>query len=54
FDLHEADPAALNQSLTRLGELEVSILLPGHNRIDDNVPAGYITETARQWAPDLV
>jgi hydroxyacylglutathione hydrolase len=33
----------------RLGELEVDILLPGHNRIVKDLPKGYISKTARQW-----
>ena len=53
FDLHGADAAAHKASLMRLGELEVEILLPGHNRVVKDVQAGYIRETARQWAPYL-
>ena len=49
FDLHRADGAALRDSLMRLAELEVRVLLPGHNRIVENVSPGYILETARQW-----
>lgn len=53
FDLHGADGAALGQSLMRLAELDVEILLPGHNRIVKGVKPGYIRETAKQWAPYL-
>jgi len=31
----------------------VDVLLPGHNRIVENVQPGYILETANQWAPYL-
>jgi hydroxyacylglutathione hydrolase len=54
FDLHGASGAQHKESLFRLGELEVDILLPGHNRIDTNLPPGYIADTAKQWAPYLV
>jgi glyoxylase-like metal-dependent hydrolase (beta-lactamase superfamily II) len=53
YDLHGADPSALKHSLIRLGALEVDILLPGHNRIDTDVPHGYIAQTAKQWEPYL-
>jgi hydroxyacylglutathione hydrolase len=53
FDLHGANASALKHSLMRLAEMEVDILLPGHNRIVKGVPAGYILETARQWGPYL-
>lgn len=53
FDLHGADGSELNSSLMRLAELEVEILLPGHNRIVKDLPAGYILKTARQWEPHL-
>jgi glyoxylase-like metal-dependent hydrolase (beta-lactamase superfamily II) len=53
FDLHGADGAALKDSLMRLAELEVDILLPGHNRIVKELPANYILKTAQQWAPYL-
>jgi len=49
FDLYGAKGAQLKESLVRLGELEVDILLPGHNRIVKGLPKGYILETARQW-----
>jgi glyoxylase-like metal-dependent hydrolase (beta-lactamase superfamily II) len=54
FDLHGASGSEHKESLFRLGELEVDILLPGHNRIDTNLPPGYIADTAKQWAPYLV
>jgi hypothetical protein len=37
----------------RLAELEVDILLPGHNQIVKNLPKGYILKTAKQWEPYL-
>ena len=49
YDLHGASAPDLKNSLTRLGELEVEILLPGHNQIVKNLPKGYIQKTARQW-----
>jgi len=54
FDLHGADASELKKSLMRLAELEVDVLLPGHNRIIENLRSGYILETARQWEPYLV
>jgi hydroxyacylglutathione hydrolase len=53
FDLHGANATELKNSLMRLGQLEVDILLPGHNRIVKDLPPGYIGDTARQWAPYL-
>lgn len=53
FDLHGASGSQLRQSLTRLAELEVGVLLPGHNSILTNVPSGYIAEVAKQWGPYL-
>jgi len=49
FDLYGANPSELKSSLIRLAELEVDILLPGHNRIVKGLPKGYIYKTARQW-----
>lgn len=49
FDLHGANPGELKRSLLRLAELEVDVLLPGHNQIVRKLPAGYIRETAKQW-----
>jgi hydroxyacylglutathione hydrolase len=49
FDLHGAKGGQLKDSLYRLAELEVDILLPGHNRVEINVTPGYIRETAKQW-----
>jgi len=49
FDLFGADASELKKSLMRLGELEVDILLAGHNRIVKGLPKGYILKTARQW-----
>jgi glyoxylase-like metal-dependent hydrolase (beta-lactamase superfamily II) len=54
FDLHGANGPQLKHSLLTLGKLEVSVLLPGHNRIVENVKPNYILETANQWAPYLI
>jgi len=40
FDLHGASGGQLRESLARLAELDVDILLPGHNRILTEVPTG--------------
>jgi glyoxylase-like metal-dependent hydrolase (beta-lactamase superfamily II) len=53
FDLHGADGVQLKESLQKLGDLEVEVLLPGHNRVVKGVKPGYIRETAKQWAPYL-
>ena len=53
FDLFGASGARHKESLFALAELDVDILLPGHNRILEKVPPGYIMETAKQWAPYL-
>lgn len=53
FDLHGASGAQLRESLLKLADLEVNILLPGHNRIVADLPAGYIKQTAEQWGPYL-
>ena len=49
FDLYGANGAQLKDSLYQLAELEVDVLLPGHNRIDVSVKPEYIRETAKQW-----
>jgi len=54
FDLHGANASDLKKSLTRLAELEVDVLLPGHNQIVEKLPTGYILKTAKQWEPYLV
>jgi hydroxyacylglutathione hydrolase len=54
YDLHGANASHLKTSLMRLAELEVEILLPGHNQIVKNLPRGYIQKTARQWEAYLV
>jgi hypothetical protein len=33
----------------RLSDLEVRMLLPGHNRVLRDVPEGYIRAVAKQW-----
>ena len=53
FDLHGASGPQLRKSLMKLAELEVDVLLPGHNRVLTQVPPGYIQEVAKQWAPYL-
>jgi len=53
FDLHGANSSQLNNSLVALSGLQVTTLLPGHNRILRDVPPGYIARTAEQWAPYL-
>ena len=54
FDLHGADATELKKSLHRLAELQVNVLLPGHNEIVEKLPAGYIQKTAKQWEAYLV
>ncbi len=49
FDFHGANGGHLRDSLFKLAELEVKILLPGHNRIVKDLAPGYILETAKQW-----
>jgi hydroxyacylglutathione hydrolase len=49
FDLYGAKASELKKSLMRLAELKVNILLPGHNRIVQGLPEGYILQTAKQW-----
>ena len=49
YDLHGADAAGLKDSLMRLAELEVEVLLPGHNQIVKGLPKNYILKTAKQW-----
>lgn len=53
FDLHGASGTELKGSLMTLAEMDVRILLPGHNRIMEEVPDGYIRDTAEQWGPYL-
>ena len=53
FDLYGADASKLKKSLISLAELEVDILLPGHNQIVEGLPKEYILKTARQWEPYL-
>ncbi|NIQ39632.1 MAG: MBL fold metallo-hydrolase [Proteobacteria bacterium] len=54
FDLHGASGPELQESLFRLAELKIEVLLPGHNRMVGDLPPGYVRETARQWEPYLV
>jgi glyoxylase-like metal-dependent hydrolase (beta-lactamase superfamily II) len=53
YDLHGANGPQLKDSLMTLAELEVDILLPGHNRIAEDLQPGYILKTAKQWGPYL-
>jgi hydroxyacylglutathione hydrolase len=53
FDLHGANASELKASLMKLAEMNVSVLLPGHNRIVKNVAKDYILQTAKQWASYL-
>jgi hydroxyacylglutathione hydrolase len=54
FDLHGADAGELKKSLYRLAELDVDVLLPGHNQIVKSLPPGYVMKTAKTWEPYLV
>lgn len=53
FDLHGASGPELRDSLLALSKLEVSTLLPGHNRVAQGLGQGYISETLKQWEPFL-
>jgi hydroxyacylglutathione hydrolase len=53
YDLHGASGPDLKRSLSTLADLDVKILLPGHNRIVEGLPPNYIRQTAVQWAPYL-
>jgi hydroxyacylglutathione hydrolase len=53
FDLHGANAKELKKSLLRLAELDVDMLLPGHNQIVKKLLPGYIRKTAKQWEPYL-
>lgn len=54
FDLHGADAGQLKKSLYRLAELDIDLLLPGHNQIVKGIPADYVKKTAKMWEPYLV
>ncbi|HBA55171.1 MBL fold metallo-hydrolase [Syntrophorhabdus aromaticivorans] len=54
FDLHGADARQLRKSLMNLTELDVDILLPGHNNIIKGLPSGYIGKVAKMWEPYLM
>ncbi len=54
FDLYGANARELKKSLLRLAELEVDILLPGHNRVVKDLPKGYIQKTVNQWEAYLI
>ena len=53
YDLDSADPQALAQSLAKIAELEIDILLPCHNRIVKGGAAPMIQRTVEQWTPLL-
>jgi hydroxyacylglutathione hydrolase len=53
YDLHGASGPDLKRSLSTLADLDVNVLLPGHNRIVEGLPPGYIRQTEAQWAPYL-
>jgi glyoxylase-like metal-dependent hydrolase (beta-lactamase superfamily II) len=53
FDLHGANASELRESLMRLADLKVDVLLPGHNRIVHGLAPGYILATVKQWEPHL-
>jgi glyoxylase-like metal-dependent hydrolase (beta-lactamase superfamily II) len=53
FDLFGADANELKNSLYRLAELKVDILLPGHNSIMKGVPENYVKQVAKTWEPYL-
>lgn len=48
-DLYKSSTKELNQSLLKLARLKVKILLPGHNRIETNLQASYISEVVKKW-----
>ena len=54
FDLYKADGSDLRDSLLKLSALDVRILLPGHNRINTDLPDGYIKDTLKQWEQYLL
>jgi len=49
FDLHGASGPILGESLAILAELDVEILLPGHNSIIEDLEPDYIQKTANMW-----
>lgn len=49
FDLYGAHGPTLARSLGLLADLDVKILLPGHNATVLNCPQGYIQRTLAQW-----
>jgi len=54
FDLFGANAGQLKASLYRLAELEVDLLLPGHNQLVKSLPPDYVMKTAKTWEPYLV
>ena len=54
YDLHGANADQLKKSLYRLADLEVDMLLPGHNQIVKGLPPDYVRKTAKMWEAYLV
>jgi len=54
FDLYGADAGQLKDSLHRLADLDIDMLLPGHNQIVKGLPSDYVEKTAKMWEPYLV
>jgi hydroxyacylglutathione hydrolase len=53
FDLYGARGPVLRESLSALAQLEIKILLPGHNRIVKDLQPDYIRKTAQEWSSYL-
>ncbi len=53
FDLYGASGPELKASLLKLADLTITILLPGHNQVVGNLPAGYVTQVVKMWGPYL-
>ncbi len=54
YDLHGASGPDLRRSLSALADLDVNILLPGHNRIVEGLPpATSADDRGSSWAPYL-
>jgi glyoxylase-like metal-dependent hydrolase (beta-lactamase superfamily II) len=54
FDLHGANAEQLKNSLYKLAEFDIDLLLPGHNNILKGLPSDYVKKTAKMWEPYLV
>ena len=53
FDLYGASASPAESIPLPARQLEVDILLPGHNQIAKDLPADYIARTAKTWEPYL-